>query len=217
MSAAWLLLTVPPRPRQGPAACRARQRPVPQSGGHRRRDDRAVHPLQLRTRPAQEELVNTITASRLVKAYGRQRALDELDLSTTTGVTGLLGPNGAGKTTLLRILATVLPADAGDLSHPRARPRQLRRAPVDPATTGLHAPGRRLPPFVHDIRGDRLRRGTEGMGRPRRPPRRGAAGALPGRAGRREGQARQGAIRRHAAQAGPRPGPARRSRPAGPR
>jgi ABC-2 type transport system ATP-binding protein len=30
-------------------------------------------------------------------------------------VTGLLGPNGAGKTTLLRILATVMPLDAGEL------------------------------------------------------------------------------------------------------
>jgi ABC-2 type transport system ATP-binding protein len=57
----------------------------------------------------------TIHATGLVKAYGRQRALDGLDLATGTGVTGLLGPNGAGKTTLLRILATVLAPDAGDL------------------------------------------------------------------------------------------------------
>jgi ABC-2 type transport system ATP-binding protein len=57
----------------------------------------------------------TIDATGLVKAYGRHRALDELDLSTTTGVTGLLGPNGAGKTTLLRILATVLSPDEGSL------------------------------------------------------------------------------------------------------
>ncbi len=53
----------------------------------------------------------TIHATGLVKAYGRQRALDELDLATGTGVIGLLGPNGAGKTTLLRILATVLAPD----------------------------------------------------------------------------------------------------------
>ena len=57
----------------------------------------------------------TIEARGLVKRYGRQRALDGLDLSTPTGVTGLLGPNGAGKTTLLRSLATVLPVDEGDL------------------------------------------------------------------------------------------------------
>ncbi|HQR25888.1 MAG TPA: ABC transporter ATP-binding protein [Nocardioides sp.] len=68
----------------------------------------------------------TIHATGLVKAYGRQRALDGLDLHARTGVTGLLGPNGAGKTTLLRVLATVLPADAGGL-------RMLDQDPRDPA------------------------------------------------------------------------------------
>ncbi|HET9858655.1 MAG TPA: ATP-binding cassette domain-containing protein [Nocardioidaceae bacterium] len=67
----------------------------------------------------------TIHARGLVKAYGRHRALDGLDLTSTTGVTGLLGPNGAGKTTLLRVLATVLAADSGDL-------RILGKDPHDP-------------------------------------------------------------------------------------
>ncbi len=67
----------------------------------------------------------TIDARGLVKAYGRHRALDGLDLTSTTGVTGLLGPNGAGKTTLLRVLATVLAADSGDL-------RILGKDPHDP-------------------------------------------------------------------------------------
>jgi ABC-2 type transport system ATP-binding protein len=60
-------------------------------------------------------MITTLEARGLVKSYGRHRALDGLDLSTPTGVTGLLGPNGAGKTTLLRILATVMPLDAGEL------------------------------------------------------------------------------------------------------
>jgi ABC-2 type transport system ATP-binding protein len=68
----------------------------------------------------------TITAQRLVKSYGRTRALDGLDLDTGGGVTGLLGPNGAGKTTLLRILATVLAPDAGSVAL-------LGRDPFDPA------------------------------------------------------------------------------------
>jgi ABC-2 type transport system ATP-binding protein len=89
--------------------------------------------------------VNTIVASRLVKTYGRQRALDDLDLSTTTGVTGLLGPNGAGKTTLLRILATVLPADGGELSvlgldprSPEGRLSIRRRLGYMPQDVGFH-------------------------------------------------------------------------------
>ena len=55
-----------------------------------------------------------ISASGLVKSFGRTRALDGLDLSVCTGeVHGFLGPNGAGKTTTLRILLGLLRAEAG--------------------------------------------------------------------------------------------------------
>jgi ABC-2 type transport system ATP-binding protein len=55
-----------------------------------------------------------IEAEGLVKAYGKVRALDGVDLSAPTGtVLGLLGPNGAGKTTAVRILTTLLPPDGG--------------------------------------------------------------------------------------------------------
>jgi ABC-2 type transport system ATP-binding protein len=55
----------------------------------------------------------TVTLSGLTKRFGATVALDGVDVAFRPGVNGLLGPNGAGKTTLLRILATVLPADAG--------------------------------------------------------------------------------------------------------
>jgi len=57
----------------------------------------------------------TVTATNLVKTYGRHRALDGLTMSTTGGVTGLLGPNGAGKTSFLRIVATVLAPTSGEV------------------------------------------------------------------------------------------------------
>jgi len=60
--------------------------------------------------------VNAVELSGVTKAYGRTRALDQVDLSFDRGVTGLLGPNGAGKTTLLRIVATSIAADAGEIS-----------------------------------------------------------------------------------------------------
>jgi oleandomycin transport system ATP-binding protein len=57
---------------------------------------------------------HAIIAEGLVKTFGETRALDGVDLSVRTGsVLGLLGPNGAGKTTAVRVLATLLPADAG--------------------------------------------------------------------------------------------------------
>jgi ABC-2 type transport system ATP-binding protein len=58
-----------------------------------------------------------ISASGLVKSFGRTRALDGLDLVVETGeVHGFLGPNGAGKTTTIRILLGLLRADAGEAS-----------------------------------------------------------------------------------------------------
>ncbi len=87
----------------------------------------------------------TVEATGLVKTYGRHRALAGLDLAARTGVTGLLGPNGAGKTTLLRILATVLPADAGHLRllgqdphEPGGRRHVRRRLGYLPQDAGFH-------------------------------------------------------------------------------
>jgi ABC-2 type transport system ATP-binding protein len=56
-----------------------------------------------------------IEAQGLRKSYGSVAALCGVDLRVESGsVYGLLGPNGAGKTTAIRILATLLPPDAGE-------------------------------------------------------------------------------------------------------
>lgn len=48
--------------------------------------------------------VAVIEARGLTMQFGSQRALDELDLTIPSGVTGLVGANGAGKTTLMSIV-----------------------------------------------------------------------------------------------------------------
>jgi ABC-2 type transport system ATP-binding protein len=59
-------------------------------------------------------MTDAIRTDGLVKAFGRTRALDGLDLTVATGeVHGFLGPNGAGKTTTIRVLLGLLRADAG--------------------------------------------------------------------------------------------------------
>ncbi|WP_457302365.1 ABC transporter ATP-binding protein, partial [Phyllobacterium sp. P5_D12] len=63
---------------------------------------------------AQPPKGTAIEARGLSKYFGDVRAVDGIDLDVPRGmIFGILGPNGAGKTTLLRMLATLLPPDAG--------------------------------------------------------------------------------------------------------
>ena len=58
-----------------------------------------------------------IVVDALVKSFGKHRQIKAVDGASFRAddgrITGLLGPNGAGKTTLLRMLATLIPPDAG--------------------------------------------------------------------------------------------------------
>jgi daunorubicin/doxorubicin transport system ATP-binding protein len=55
-----------------------------------------------------------IDACGLEKSFGETHAVDGVDLAVPTGaIYGVLGPNGAGKTTTIRMLATLIPPDAG--------------------------------------------------------------------------------------------------------
>ncbi len=56
-----------------------------------------------------------VHATGLAKSFGAFRAVDGVDLTVRQGeIFGVLGPNGAGKTTMLKMLATLLPIDAGE-------------------------------------------------------------------------------------------------------
>ncbi len=55
-----------------------------------------------------------IEATGLAKSFGDTRAVAGIDLAVPAGaIYGVLGPNGAGKTTTIRMLATIVPPDAG--------------------------------------------------------------------------------------------------------
>ena len=58
--------------------------------------------------------VPAVEAIGLVKTFGKNRAVDGVNLTIPTGtICGVLGPNGAGKTTTINMLATLLKPDAG--------------------------------------------------------------------------------------------------------
>ncbi len=58
--------------------------------------------------------VPAVEAVGLVKTFGKNRAVDGVNLTIPTStICGVLGPNGAGKTTTINILATLLKPDAG--------------------------------------------------------------------------------------------------------
>lgn len=57
----------------------------------------------------------SITVQNITKAFGQQKALDNVSFSIKKGeIVGFLGPNGAGKSTMMRILTTYYKADSGE-------------------------------------------------------------------------------------------------------
>jgi ABC-type multidrug transport system ATPase subunit len=76
---------------------------------------------------------SVITTRRLVKQYGRMRAVDGIDLDVQAGdVYGFLGANGSGKTTTVRMLLGLVLATSGEIDllgerMPRAGRRVLPR------------------------------------------------------------------------------------------
>lgn len=96
-------------------------------------------------------MTEAIRAERLVKNFGKTRALAGAGFSAQAGtVLGVLGPNGAGKTTAVRILTTLLQPDGGtasvggyDVVRDAHRVRQLigltgQYASVDEGLTGTN-------------------------------------------------------------------------------
>lgn len=72
---------------------------------------------------------NAIVCQDLKKKYGKQFALNGLDLQIPQGtVYGLLGPNGSGKTTFLRLVMNLLQADEGELTVLGHAPKDLPMA-----------------------------------------------------------------------------------------
>lgn len=66
------------------------------------------------TRLAEEPILQVRGVAR---TFGEVEALRGVDVDVHAGeIVGLLGPNCAGKTTLVRIIATLIDADAGDVS-----------------------------------------------------------------------------------------------------
>jgi len=79
-----------------------------------------------------------LRARGLVKRYGRQVAVDGIDLELVPGeVVGLLGPNGAGKTTTVKMLLGLVTPDVGTaelFGRPAADPLARRRVGYLPET-----------------------------------------------------------------------------------
>jgi ABC-type glutathione transport system ATPase component len=99
--------------------------------------------------------VPRLRVSGLVRRYGARTALDGVSFEVAPGeVFGLLGPNGAGKTTAFRLLAGLLPPDAGEIAldgrptsptdrRYRARLGVVFQSPARPEALGPREPASR--------------------------------------------------------------------------
>ena len=57
-----------------------------------------------------------IEIKHVTKTFGSKKAVDDLDLTISTGeIIGFIGPNGAGKTTTIKMMTGVLNPDEGDI------------------------------------------------------------------------------------------------------
>ncbi len=105
--------------------------------------------MTARMRSVTEQPATAIQVRGLRKSFGTQVVLDGIDLDVPEGsVFALLGSNGAGKTTMVHILATLISADAGEMSiggfDVARQPGAVRRligltgqvSAVDPQFTG---------------------------------------------------------------------------------
>lgn len=53
----------------------------------------------------------------LTKAYGPQKAVNDISFEVRTGeIVGFLGPNGAGKTTTMKMITQFIAPDAGQIT-----------------------------------------------------------------------------------------------------
>lgn len=84
-----------------------------------------------------------IRLAKVSKSYGRQKAVDQLDLLVRPGeIFGFLGPNGAGKTTTIKLITGILAADSGTIlvnghdiaKEPLAAKASFGYVPDDPNT-----------------------------------------------------------------------------------
>src|ERR1700759_1055998 len=101
-----------------------------------------------------------ISTTALRKTFGKQTALDGIDLDVPQGtVFALLGPNGAGKTTMVEILTTLVGFDDGqvtidghDLRRDPAAVRRLIGVPGQFSAVDALLTGRENLRLIADLR-----------------------------------------------------------------
>ncbi len=74
----------------------------------------------------------------ICKSFGPNQVLDNVDLTIYRGESvAIIGPSGTGKSTILRIIAGLLPADAGEIYVAGQRRDGLIEDAVDPVGIGM--------------------------------------------------------------------------------
>jgi ABC-2 type transport system ATP-binding protein len=114
-----------------------------------------------------------ISVAGLSKSFAEHKVLDDLSFCAASGeILGLVGANGGGKTTTLRVLAGLLPPDAGDgsfLGRPLFHPSNRRHLGYMTQRNALYpdlsvAENLAFRAVVHGVGKSRMAEATEAYG-----------------------------------------------------
>ncbi|MEY3298905.1 MAG: hypothetical protein RLZZ597_2165 [Cyanobacteriota bacterium] len=105
---------------------------------HPKNPNAGIYPSTATNQPLECDHQILLQLSGISKRFGANQVLDAVDLTVEAGeAVAIIGPSGTGKSTILRIIAGLLPADAGEIYVAGQKRQGLIEDSHDPVGIGM--------------------------------------------------------------------------------